>query len=76
MLMCFKLWLWPAAHPLSRLTIMALAQAPILASFLNLCDKLASVLIWRVISKPPTTTYNTVQLDPSLDRTVNHSLHA
>lgn len=27
MLMCFKLWLWPAAHPLSRLTIMALAQA-------------------------------------------------
>lgn len=48
--MRFKLWLWPAAHPLLRLTIMALAQALILASLLNLSNKPDSVLIWGVIS--------------------------
>lgn len=76
MLMCFKLWFWPAAHRLLRLTIMALAQTPILALFRDLSDKPASVLIWRVVSSPPTTVYSTVQLDLSLARAANYSLHA
>lgn len=78
MLMCFKLWFWPAAHPLLRLIIMALARAPILASFLNLSDKADSILIWEVISQTPTTTttYNTLQLDLSLARAANYLLHA
>lgn len=76
MLICFKLWFWPAARPVLRVTIMALAQAQILASFLNMPDKPDSVLIWGVISQPPTTTCNTMQLDLSLAKTVNYSLHA
>lgn len=72
MLMCFKLCFWPAARPLLRLTIVALAQALILASFLNLSDKPDSILAGEVISFPPTTTtYNTMQLDRSLAKTAN-----
>lgn len=57
MLMCFKSRFWPAARPLRRLTIMALAQAAILASSLNLSEAcLSSQLRESSANRPPPHT--------------------
>lgn len=68
MLMCFKSRFWPAARPLRRLTIMALAQAAILASSLNLSEAcLSSQLRESSANRPPPHTHYATGSFPGKD---------